>query len=222
MVKTDKETYTADSVIVSTGASAKLLNIESEKNYMGFGVSACATCDGFFFKNLKIIVVGGGDTALEEATYLTKFASEVTLVHRREEFRASKIMVERAKKNPKIKYALNSVIKEILGKEVMGRKSVTGVLLQNTVDGSVTEMPIDGVFIAIGHQPNTTLFDGILEMDQTGYLNVKPGTTHTSIEGVFAAGDVADKTYRQAVTAAGTGCMAALDAQRWLEENELA
>jgi thioredoxin reductase (NADPH) len=222
IVKTDKETYTADSVIVSTGASAKLLNIESEKNYMGFGVSACATCDGFFFKNLKIIVVGGGDTALEEATYLTKFASEVTLVHRREEFRASKIMVERAKKNPKIKYALNSVIKEILGKEVMGRKSVTGVLLQNTVDGSVTEMPIDGVFIAIGHQPNTTLFDGILEMDQTGYLNVKPGTTHTSIEGVFAAGDVADKTYRQAVTAAGTGCMAALDAQRWLEENELA
>jgi thioredoxin reductase (NADPH) len=222
IVKTDKETYTADSVIVSTGASAKLLNIESEKNYMGFGVSACATCDGFFFKNLKIIVVGGGDTALEEATYLTKFASEVTIVHRREEFRASKIMVERAKKNPKIKYALNSVIKEILGKEVMGRKSVTGVLLQNTVDGSVTEMPIDGVFIAIGHQPNTTLFDGILEMDQTGYLNVKPGTTHTSIEGVFAAGDVADKTYRQAVTAAGTGCMAALDAQRWLEENELA
>lgn len=222
IVKTDKETYTADSVIVSTGASAKLLNIESEKNYMGFGVSACATCDGFFFKNLKIIVVGGGDTALEEATYLTKFASEVTIVHRREEFRASKIMVERAKKNPKIKYALNSVIKEVLGKEVMGRKSVTGVLLQNTVDGSVTEMPIDGVFIAIGHQPNTTLFDGILEMDQTGYLNVKPGTTHTSIEGVFAAGDVADKTYRQAVTAAGTGCMAALDAQRWLEENELA
>ncbi len=222
IVKTDKETYTADSVIVSTGASAKLLNIESEKNYMGFGVSACATCDGFFFKNLKIIVVGGGDTALEEATYLTKFASEVTIVHRREEFRASKIMVERAKKNPKIKYALNSVIKEVLGKEVMGRKSVTGVLLQNTVDGSVTEMPIDGVFIAIGHQPNTTLFDGILEMDQTGYLNVKPGTTHTSIEGVFAAGDVADKTYRQAVTAAGTGCMAGLDAQRWLEENELA
>lgn len=221
-VKTDKDTYTTDSVIVSTGASAKLLNIESEKNYMGFGVSACATCDGFFFKNLKIIVVGGGDTALEEATYLTKFASEVTIVHRREEFRASKIMVERAKKNPKIKYALNSVIKEVLGKEVMGRKSVTGVLLQNTVDGTVTEMPIDGVFIAIGHQPNTTLFDGILEMDQTGYLNVKPGTTHTSIEGVFAAGDVADKTYRQAVTAAGTGCMAALDAQRWLEENELA
>ncbi|KUO61032.1 thioredoxin reductase [bacterium BRH_c32] len=221
-VKTDKETYTADSVIVSTGASAKLLNIESEKKYMGFGVSACATCDGFFFKNLKILVVGGGDTALEEATYLTKFASEVTIVHRREEFRASKIMVERAKKNPKIKYALNSVIKEILGKEMMGRKSVTGVLLQNTVDGSITEMPIDGVFIAIGHQPNTSLFDGILEMDQTGYLNVKPGTTLTSIEGIFAAGDVADKTYRQAITAAGTGCMAALDAQRWLEENEFA
>lgn len=221
-VKTDKETYTADSVIVSTGASAKLLNIESEKKYMGFGVSACATCDGFFFKNLKILVVGGGDTALEEAIYLTKFASEVTIVHRREEFRASKIMVDRAEKNPKIKYALNSVIKEILGKEVMGRKSVTGVLLQNTIDGSLNEMPIDGVFIAIGHQPNTSLFDGILEMDQTGYLNVKPGTTHTSIEGVFAAGDVADKTYRQAVTAAGTGCMAALDAQRWLEENELA
>ncbi|MCK9280871.1 MAG: thioredoxin-disulfide reductase [Melioribacteraceae bacterium] len=221
-VKTDKETHTADSVIISTGASAKLLNIESEKKYMGFGVSACATCDGFFFKNLKILVVGGGDTALEEATYLTKFASEVTIVHRREEFRGSKIMVDRAAKNPKIKYALNSVIKEVLGKEEMGRKSVTGVILQNTQDGSLTEMPIDGVFIAIGHQPNTSLFDGILEMDQTGYLNVKPGTTHTSIEGVFAAGDVADKTYRQAVTAAGTGCMAALDAQRWLEENELA
>lgn len=222
VVKAENETYTADAVIISTGASAKLLNIDSEKKYMGYGVSACATCDGFFFRNLKVLVVGGGDTAFEEASYLTKFASEVSLVHRRDEFRASKIMIERAKKNPKIKFITNAVIKEVLGKEEDGKKFVTGALLQNAKDGSTWEVSADGIFMAIGHQPNTSLFKGILEMDETGYLKVKPGSTQTNIEGVFAAGDVADKTYRQAVTAAGTGCMAALDAQRWLEEHELA
>lgn len=222
VIKTENETFTADSVIISTGASAKLLNIESEKKYMGYGVSACATCDGFFFKGLKVLVVGGGDTAFEEATYLTKFASEVILVHRRDEFRASKIMIERAKKNPKVKFITNAVIKEVLGKEENGKKFVTGALLQNTKDGSTREVSADGIFMAIGHQPNTSLFKGMLDMDETGYLLVNPGSTHTNIEGVFAAGDVADKKYRQAVTAAGSGCMAAIDAQHWLEENELA
>jgi len=221
-VKVENETYTADSVIISTGATAKLLGLETEKKFMGYGVSACATCDGFFFRNLNVLVVGGGDTAMEEATYLTRFASEVSIVHRREEFRASKIMIERAKKNPKIKFITNAVIKEILGKEEDGKKFITGALLENTKDGSTWEVPADGIFMAIGHQPNTKLFKGQLDMDETGYLKVKPGSTYTNIEGVFAAGDVADKVYRQAITAAGTGCMAALDAQRWLEENELA
>jgi thioredoxin reductase (NADPH) len=222
VLKSGNETYTADSVIISTGASAKLLGLESEKKFMGYGVSACATCDGFFFKNQKIIVVGGGDTAMEEATYLTKFASEVTIVHRREGFRASKIMLERAEKNPKIKFELNSVVKEIVGSQENGIKKVTGAILENTVDGSAKEVQVDGIFMAIGHQPNTNLFNGMLDMDETGYLIIKPGSTYTNIDGVFAAGDVADKTYRQAVTAAGTGCMAAIDAQRWLEEKELA
>jgi len=222
VVKVENETYTADSVIISTGASAKLLNIDSEKKFMGYGVSACATCDGFFFRNLKVLVVGGGDTAFEEANYLTKFASEVTLIHRRGEFRASKIMVDRVKKNPKVKFITNAVIKEVMGKEEDGKKFVTGALLQNTKDGSTWEIPADGIFMAIGHQPNTSLFKGVLDMDETGYLIVKPGTTKTNIEGVFAAGDVADKTYKQAITAAGSGCMAALDAQHWLEEQELA
>lgn len=221
-VKVENETYTADSVIISTGATAKLLGLETEKKFMGYGVSACATCDGFFFRNLNVLVVGGGDTAMEEATYLTRFASEVSIVHRREEFRASKIMIERAKKNPKIKFITNAVIKEILGKEEDGKKFITGALLENTKDGSTWKVPADGIFMAIGHQPNTKLFKGQLDMDETGYLKVKPGSTYTNIEGVFAAGDVADKVYRQAITAAGTGCMAALDAQRWLEENELA
>ncbi len=221
-VKVGNEVYTSDSIIIATGASAKLLNIESEKEFMGYGVSACATCDGFFYKGLKVLIVGGGDTAMEEAIYLTRFAEEVSIVHRRDEFRASKIMIERAQKNPKIKFITNAVIKEILGKNENGRKSVTGALLQNTKDRSTYEVKADGVFMAIGHQPNTKIFQGKLDMDETGYLKIKPGSTYTNVEGVFAAGDVADKTYRQAITAAGTGCMAALDAQRWLEEHELA
>ncbi len=216
-IKTYDDVHTADAVIISTGASARLLGIESENKFMGYGVSACATCDGFFFKDQKVIVVGGGDTAMEEANFLTKFASEVIVVHRRDEFRASRIMHERAKKNPKIKFAMNKVIKEVLGKEENGRKTMTGVLLEDTKDHSTQKLDADGLFIAIGHKPNTELFKGILDMDETGYLKVKPGSTYTNIPGVFAAGDVADKTYRQAITAAGTGCMAAIDVERWLE-----
>ena len=222
VLKSEDEVYTADTVIISTGASARLLNIESETKYMGYGVSACATCDGFFYKEKKVLVVGGGDTALEEANYLTNFASEVIIIHRRDGFRASKIMMDRAEKNPKIKFMTNYVINEVVGKEENGIKSVTGAVLGNTQDGSTTKIDTDGIFIAIGHNPNTKIFDGQLDMDETGYLNVIAGSTYTNIDGVFAAGDVADKTYRQAVTAAGTGCMAALDAQRWLEEKELA
>jgi len=218
----DDENYTSDSVIIATGASARLLGIPSETKYMGFGVSACATCDGFFYKEKKVIVVGGGDTAMEEAHYLTKFASEVLLVHRRDEFRSSKIMEDRVRKNPKITLMTSQTIKEVVGTENFGMKSVTGVILENTKDGSTTEMDIDGIFIAIGHQPNTRVFGDQLEKDETGYLDTKPGSTLTNIEGVFAAGDVTDKTYRQAVTAAGSGCMAALDAQHYLEDNELA
>ena len=219
-LKSYDEEYTADSVIIATGASAKLLGLESEAKYMGYGVSACATCDGFFFKGLKVVVVGGGDTAMEEANFLTKFASEVIVIHRREEFRASKIMLSRAEKNPKIKFMTNEVITEVLGVEENGKKRMTGVILKNTKDGSIQQLDADGLFMAIGHKPNTDLFKGFLDMDETGYLKVKPGSTYTNIEGVFAAGDVADKTYRQAVTAAGTGCMAALDAERWLEAQE--
>jgi thioredoxin reductase (NADPH) len=220
VVKTYEDIYTADSVIISTGASAKLLNIESERKYMGYGVSACATCDGFFFKNQRVLVVGGGDTAMEEANFLTKFASEVIVIHRREEFRASKIMLDRAEKNPKVKFLTNKVVVEVLGKEENGRKIMTGVILEDTKDKSREELKADGLFIAIGHKPNTDLFKGQLDMDETGYLKVKPGSTYTNIEGVFAAGDVTDKVYRQAVTAAGMGCMAAIDTERWLEANE--
>ncbi|WP_337872768.1 thioredoxin-disulfide reductase [Ignavibacterium sp.] len=219
-LKSYDEEYFADAVIISTGASARLLGIESESKYMGYGVSACATCDGFFFKGLKVLVVGGGDTAMEEANFLTKFASEVTIIHRRDEFRASKIMLDRAKKNPKIKFLTNKIIKEVLGVEEGGKKRMTGVLLEDTQDHSVTQLDADGLFIAIGHKPNTELFKNYLEMDETGYLIVQPGSTYTNVEGVFAAGDVADKKYRQAITAAGTGCMAALDAERWLEAQE--
>lgn len=213
----DEEEYTADAVIVATGASAKLLGLPSEKEYMGYGVSACATCDGFFFKNQKVIVVGGGDTAIEEATFLTKFASKVTIVHRRDTLRASKIMQEKAFKNPKIEFVWDSVVEEVLGTTVNGKKSVTGVRLRNLKTNTVTEMQTDGLFMGIGHQPNTSLFKGQLEMDEVGYLKLQGRSTRTNIPGVFAAGDVADSVYRQAVTAAGSGCAAAIDAERWLE-----
>ncbi len=214
------ELYLADSVIISTGASAKLLNIESEKKFMGFGVSACATCDGFFFKNQKVLVLGGGDTALEEAIYLTRHAAEVGVIHRRDEFRGSKIMVEKAMKNPKIKFLLNKVIDEVLGTEEENRKTLTGVRLKDTVTGDLSVENADGLFIAIGHKPNTDLFKGLIDLDESGYILPKPGSSYTNIEGVFAAGDVCDSKYRQAITAAGSGCMAAIDAERWLESQE--
>jgi thioredoxin reductase (NADPH) len=213
----DDTEYTADAVIVATGASAKLLDIPSEKEYMGYGVSACATCDGFFFRNQEVVVVGGGDTAVEEATFLTRFASKVTIVHRRDALRASKIMQEKAFKNPKIAFAWDSVVEEVLGKTEGGKKAVTGLKLKNLKTNQVSVLPTDGLFIGIGHSPNTELFKGQLEMDQVGYLVTKGRSTKTNIDGVFAAGDVADSVYRQAVTAAGTGCMAAIDVERWLE-----
>ncbi|HYA34327.1 MAG TPA: thioredoxin-disulfide reductase [Candidatus Binataceae bacterium] len=209
----DDGSIKANAVIVSTGASAKLLGIESEKRMMGYGVSACATCDGAFFKDKEAIVVGGGDTAMEEATFLTRFCTKVTIVHRRNELRASKIMQERARSNPKIAFIWDSVVDEVFGEQKTG---VTSVRLKNIKTGATTDFKTDAVFVAIGHQPNTSLFTGKLAMDDVGYLKVRPGSTYTSVEGVFAAGDVADSVYRQAVTAAGTGCMAAIDAERWL------
>src|SRR3972149_3431148 len=220
IIKSYDEVFTADAIIIATGASARLLGLESEKKFMGYGVSACATCDGFFFRNQKVIVVGGGDTAMEEASYLTKFASEVTIIHRREGFRASKIMLDKVKSNPKIKLLMNKIVKEVIGKEEDGKKIMTGVLLEDTKDHSTQMIEAQGLFIAIGHKPNTDLFKGILDMDETGYLKVNNGSTYTNVPGVFAAGDVSDKTYRQAITAAGTGCMAAIDAERWLAEQE--
>jgi thioredoxin reductase (NADPH) len=204
---------TADTVIVCSGASAKLLGIESEKRLMGHGVSACATCDAFFFKGKEVVVVGGGDTAMEEATFLTKFATKVTIVHRREEFRASKIMLERARMNRKIAWKINATVGEIHGTE---KNSVTGVTLKDTRTGELTDFATQGVFLAIGHSPNTAIFRGKLDMNEIGYLKVQSPSTRTSVEGVFAAGDVADPTYRQAVSAAGEGCKAAIDAERWL------
>lgn len=216
----DEELYTADSVIVSTGASAKWLGIPSEKKFSGYGVSACATCDGFFFRNQEVYVVGGGDTAMEEASFLTKFASKLTLVHRREEFRASKVMQDRVLNNPKVSVEWNSVVEEVIGVVDNNKKKVTGLKLKNTKTGEVKEVKADGLFLAIGHTPNTEIFQGILDMHENGYLKVQAGSTKTNIEGVFAAGDVADHYYRQAVTAAGSGCMAAIDAERWLAEQE--
>jgi len=213
----DGTEFTSDTVIIATGASAKYLGIQSEHEYIGYGVSACATCDGFFFKNQRVVVVGGGDTAMEEANYLTHHASEVLLIHRRDEFRASKIMVNRTNKNPKIKFALNTVIEEILGTNEGGRKSLTGVKLKNVVTGETIIHNCEGVFVAIGHQPNTKIFDGILEMNEVGYLETAKTSTKTKIKGVFACGDAQDSIYRQAVTAAGTGCMSAIDAERYIE-----
>jgi thioredoxin reductase (NADPH) len=211
----DDKLYTADAVIVATGASAKWLGIGSEKTYQGRGVSACATCDGFFFRGVEVAVVGGGDTAMEEASFLTKYASKVYVMHRRDELRASKIMQERIRKNPKIELVLSVTIEEILG----DGKVVTGVRLKSTKDGSVRELPLKGIFMGIGHEPNTRIFKGQLEMNDVGYLTVKLPTTATSVAGVFAAGDVSDPSYRQAISAAGSGCMAAIDAERFLGEH---
>jgi len=208
----DKDTYEAESIIISTGASARWLGIPGEDKLRGFGVSACATCDGFFFRDKELVVVGGGDSAMEEAMFLTKFASKLTVVHRRDEFRATKVMSDRVLDHPKIDVAWNTTVEEILGDDL-----VTGVVLRDTVTGETRELATDGVFVAIGHTPNTKVFEGQLELDDAGYIVTDPGQTFTSVEGVYAAGDVADKVYRQAVTAAGLGCQAALDAERWLE-----
>jgi len=214
-VWTGADSYTARTIIISTGASAMWLGIPGEEKLRGRGVSSCATCDGFFFRNQEIIVVGGGDTAMEEALFLTKFASKVHIVHRRDEFRASAIMAKRAVEHPKINVVWDTVLEEVLGDE-----EVTGVRMRNVKTDEISEMPISGVFVAIGHKPNTEMFADVLEMNDVGYLILEAGTTATSVEGVYAAGDVADPVYRQAITAAGTGAQAAIDARRWLEAHE--
>ena len=206
------EEYRAESVIVSTGARSLMLGLEAEQRLIGHGLSTCATCDGFFFRGHEIAMVGGGDSAIEEATFLTKFADKVTIIHRRDEFRASKIMQQRAFDNPKIEILWNHTVTEINGTD-----KVESIEVTDTVSGAVSTLDVTGVFIAIGHRPNTDLFTGVLDMDETGYLETVPGSSRTNIEGVFACGDVQDHTYRQAITAAGSGCMAAIDAERWLE-----
>ncbi|MBX7246659.1 MAG: thioredoxin-disulfide reductase [Candidatus Sumerlaeaceae bacterium] len=221
VVEVDDEKHYAESVIIATGASAKWLDIPTEADYKSYGVSACATCDGAFFKEKHVLVVGGGDTAMEEANYLTKHAAKVTIVHRREEFRASKIMLDRCRNNPKIAWELNAVITEVVGKTEGMRKFVTGAKLKDTKTGAIRDVACDGIFVAIGHQPNTDLFKGIITMDETGYLVTEPRSTYTNVRGVFACGDAQDHVYRQAVTAAGTGCMAAIDAERFIESNPI-
>lgn len=216
----DDVEHQANSIIISTGASAKWLGLPGEIVFGGHGVSACATCDGFFFRGKEVVVIGGGDTAMEEANYLSKMASKVYLIHRRSEFRASKIMSDRVMNNPKIEVILDTVLEEILGDHEPVKK-VTGVKLRKTNSAETWDLPASAVFVAIGHKPNSDLFHGILDMDETGYLLVEPGSTRTKIPGVFAAGDVQDHIYRQAVTAAGSGCMAAIDAERWLENEGL-
>jgi thioredoxin reductase (NADPH) len=210
--------YTADAVIIATGAQAKWLGLPSEQKFQGFGVSACATCDGFFYRGKDVLVVGGGNTAVEEALYLTNFASKVTVVHRRDSFRAEKILQERLMAHPKVEIVWDSAVHEVVGTdEPLG---VTAVKLKNVKTGAITEKAVHGLFVAIGHAPATDIFKGQVKMRENGYIEVEPGTTKTNIPGVFAAGDVADETYRQAVTAAGLGCMAALEAERWLAAQE--
>ncbi len=209
-----ERTVRAKTIIIATGASAIPIGVPNEKRLTGHGVSTCATCDGFFFKGKELVVVGGGDSAMEEAIFLTKFATKVSLIHRRDKLRASKIMQDRAMKNENITFVWNSVVEDVLGRDV-----VTGVRLKNVVTGKTSELTCDGVFIAIGHRPNTALFAGQLDMDEKGYIRTHKGTA-TSVPGVFAAGDVQDSTYRQAITAAGSGCMAAIDAERFLEAGE--
>lgn len=209
------DVYVADAVIIATGAQARWLNIESEKTFQGFGVSACATCDGFFYRGKDVAIVGGGNSAIEEALYLTNFANTVTLIHRRDSLRGEKIMQERLFNHPKIKTVWDSIVEEVVG-DVSPVKSVTGVKVKNIKTGAVQVLPVHGLFVAIGHDPATKVFKGHVDMDDSGYIKTAPNSTVTSVEGVFAAGDVKDKVFRQAVTAAGMGCMAALEAERWL------